>query len=260
MRRSSRPATACASAAASRSARRSATGTSSSRWTPSSTSRRPPRSCAERLRESVAAQGRGAAGRFLSGGGLQRRGGGDAWLAGESGGEAVNTCSIAFDDPKFNESEFAQMVADRYRTNHRVETVSSDDFDLIDRWPRCTTSPSPTARPFPPTVCQLARKHVTVALSGDGGDESLGGYRRYRMHMMEEKMRSALPLALRRRVFGCWRGSIPRPTGRPRVPRQDHLPGDGAQLGGGLLPHHVLLRDPLRQQLFSASFKRELQG
>ncbi|WP_341647612.1 asparagine synthase (glutamine-hydrolyzing) [Thauera humireducens] len=46
--------------------------------------------------------------------------------------EPVNTCSIAFDDPKFNESEFAQRVADRYRTNHFVETVKSDDFDLID--------------------------------------------------------------------------------------------------------------------------------
>ena len=44
----------------------------------------------------------------------------------------VNTCSIGFDDPKFNESAFAQMVADRYRTDHFVQTVKSDDFDLID--------------------------------------------------------------------------------------------------------------------------------
>jgi asparagine synthase (glutamine-hydrolysing) len=43
-------------------------------------------------------------------------------MAGLSDGP-VNTCSIAFDDPKFNESAFAQMVADRYRTNHFVETV-----------------------------------------------------------------------------------------------------------------------------------------
>ena len=44
----------------------------------------------------------------------------------------VNTCAIAFEEPGYNESEFAQMVADRYRTNHRVETVGSEDFDLID--------------------------------------------------------------------------------------------------------------------------------
>ncbi|MFY8017159.1 MAG: asparagine synthase (glutamine-hydrolyzing), partial [Inhella sp.] len=41
--------------------------------------------------------------------------------------QPVNTCSIGFDDPTFNETEFAQQVADRYKTNHRVETVSSDD-------------------------------------------------------------------------------------------------------------------------------------
>ncbi len=54
-----------------------------------------------------------------------------AMMAGQSEGP-VNTCSIAFDDPAFNEAEFAKTVADRYRTNHRVEMVKSDDFDLID--------------------------------------------------------------------------------------------------------------------------------
>ena len=42
------------------------------------------------------------------------------------------TCSIGFDDPKFNETEFAQQVADRYKTNHRIEIVNSDDFGLVD--------------------------------------------------------------------------------------------------------------------------------
>jgi asparagine synthetase B (glutamine-hydrolysing) len=51
-------------------------------------------------------------------------------------------------------------------------------------------------------VCPLARRHVTVALSGDGGDESFGGYRRYALHLMEERMRAALPLGLRRPLFG----------------------------------------------------------
>ena len=46
--------------------------------------------------------------------------------------EPVNTCSISFGDPAFNESEYAKMVADRYKTNHRVEQVEADDFDLIE--------------------------------------------------------------------------------------------------------------------------------
>jgi hypothetical protein len=68
--------------------------------------------------------------------------------------------------------QFAQKVADRYRTAITVDLVASDDFDLIDTLaslydePYADSSAIPTYR-----VCQLARKHVTVALSGDGGDE-----------------------------------------------------------------------------------------
>ena len=46
-------------------------------------------------------------------------------------------------------------------------------------------------------VCELARKRVTVALSGDGGDENLAGYRRYRWHLYEDRMRSMLPFGFR---------------------------------------------------------------
>ncbi len=103
----------------------------------------------------------------------------------------VNTCSIAFDDPAFNESAFAQMVADRYQTDHRVETVCSDDFDLVDLLARLYDEPYADSSALPTyRVCQLARKHVTVALSGDGGDEGFGGYRRYRTHLAEERRRA----------------------------------------------------------------------
>ncbi|WP_424217868.1 asparagine synthase-related protein [Thauera humireducens] len=67
-------------------------------------------------------------------------------------------------------------------------------------------------------MCQLARKHVPVSLSGDGGDESFGGYRRYRMHLMEEKMRSALPLGLERQpMFGLLGRVYPKADWAPRV-------------------------------------------
>jgi asparagine synthase (glutamine-hydrolysing) len=126
--------------------------------------------------------------------------------------------------PGLQRGRVRQMVADRYRTDHYVETVQSDDFDLVDTLARLYDEPYADSSAIPTyRVCQLARKRVTVALSGDGGDESFGGYRRYRLHLMEERMRRALPAGLRRRCSACSAASTPRPTGRraccaPRPP------------------------------------------
>jgi asparagine synthase (glutamine-hydrolysing) len=215
----------------------------------------------ERLRESVRLRmiAEVPLGAFLSGG-VDSSAVVQA-MAGLSSGP-VNTCSIAFDDPKFNESAFAQMVADRYATNHRVETVVSDDFDLIDTLahlydePYADSSAIPTYR-----VCQLARKHVTVALSGDGGDETFAGYRRYRMHLMEEKLRSALPASVRQPVFGLLGRVYPKADWAPRVLRAKTTFQGMARTSVEAYFHSVsILRGAMREQLFSAQLKRELGG
>ena len=117
------------------------------------------------------------------------------------------------------------MVARRYGTLHHAQQVESDDFELIDLLatlydePFADSSAMPTYR-----VCQLARRRVTVALSGDGGDESLAGYRRYNLHAREEKVRAMLPHGhAPARCSAPWAGSTRRPTGRrascaPRPP------------------------------------------
>ncbi|WP_418647189.1 XrtA/PEP-CTERM system amidotransferase [Thauera butanivorans] len=215
----------------------------------------------ERLRESVRLRmiSEVPLGAFLSGG--VDSSAVVATMAGLSD-EPVNTCSIAFDDPKFNESEFAQMVADRYRTNHFIETVKSDDFDLIDTLaalydePYADSSAIPTYR-----VCQLARKKVTVALSGDGGDESFGGYRRYRMHLMEERMRSALPQGLRQPLFGLLGRMYPKADWAPRVFRAKTTFQAMARDSVEAYFHSVsILRGDMRSKLFSADFLRKLGG
>ena len=132
--------------------------------------------------------------------------------------EPVNTCSIAFADPAYDESPLRVQVAERYRTRHFVDRVESDDFDLIDDLARLYDEPYADSSAIPTyRVCQLARRHVTVALSGDGGDENFGGYRRYRLHLMEERMRGALPLSLRRPVFGLLGHLYPKADWAPRV-------------------------------------------
>ena len=174
----------------------------------------------------------------------------------------VNTCSIAFDDPKFNESAFAQMVADRYHTDHFVQTVKSDDFDLIDTLARLYDEPYADSSAIPTyRVCQLARQRVTVALSGDGGDETFGGYRRYRMHLMEDRMRNALPAGIRQPLFGALGRIYPKADWAPRMFRAKTTFEGMARTAVEAYFHSVsILRGPMRAQLFSPAFHRALGG
>ena len=175
---------------------------------------------------------------------------------------AVNTCPIGFSDPAFNESKFAKMVADRYRTNHHLDMVESDDFDLIDTLAKLYDEPYADSSAIPTyRVCQLARKHVTVALSGDGGDESFGGYRRYRLHLMEEKMRAALPLGLRRPLFSTLGRIYPKADWAPRIFRAKTTFEGMARTSVEAYFNSVsILRAPMRDQLFSQNFKSALGG
>jgi asparagine synthase (glutamine-hydrolysing) len=176
--------------------------------------------------------------------------------------DPVNTCSIAFDDPSFDESVFAEQVANRYKTRHFVDRVETDDFDLIDTLaalydePFADSSAIPTYR-----VCQLARKHVKVALSGDGGDESFGGYRRYRLHLGEERMRSALPLAVRRPLFGAFARLYPKADRAPRFLRAKSTFQALARNSVDAYFHSIsIFRDDMRDALYSTEFKRKLAG
>ena len=176
--------------------------------------------------------------------------------------DPVNTCSISFGDRDYDESRFAQQVAERYRTNHRVERVDPDDFSLVDHlaWlydePYADSSALPTYR-----VCELARRQVTVALSGDGGDENLAGYRRYRWHTYEERVRSLLPLAVRRPLFGLLGRVYPKLDWAPKVLRaKSTLQALARDSVEGYFHSVSIMGDPLRERLYSQSFKHDLGG
>jgi asparagine synthase (glutamine-hydrolysing) len=215
----------------------------------------------ERLRESIRLRmiSEVPLGAFLSGG--VDSSAVVAMMAGISA-DPVNTCSIAFRDTAYDESKFAKQVADRYHTRHFVDTVESDDFDLLDVLARTYDEPYADSSALPTyRVCQLARKHVTVALSGDGGDENFAGYRRYRLHAMEERLRGAMPLAVRRPAFGMLGRVYPKADWAPRMFRAKSTFQALARTSIDAYFHSVsILRDDMRHQLYSNAFKARLAG
>jgi asparagine synthase (glutamine-hydrolysing) len=174
----------------------------------------------------------------------------------------VTTCSIAFSDPRFDESQYAAQVAARYATNHHVDLVESDDFDLVDTLARVYDEPFADSSAIPTyRVCQLARRHVTVALSGDGGDEAFAGYRRHRWHMNEERVRSLLPLSMRRPLFGALGSIYPKLDWAPRVLRAKSTFQALARDSVSAYMHSVsIITDEMRRKLLSRDFVQGLGG
>jgi len=198
-------------------------------------------------------------GAFLSGG--VDSSGVVAMMAGLSG-DPVNTCSISFGDPAFDETSYAATVAQRYATNHRIGHVDPDKFDLIDNLARLYDEPFADSSAMPTyRVCELARRHVTVALSGDGGDEVFGGYRRYKWHCYEERLRRSVPQSIRGPLFGMLGSIYPKLDRAPRVLRaKSTLQALARDTAGGYFHTVSVVYDSVRQKMFSGQFHKELQG
>jgi asparagine synthase (glutamine-hydrolysing) len=174
----------------------------------------------------------------------------------------ILTCSIGFREPRYDESRFAQMVAEQKHTNHKSEVVEASDYSLLEKLagiydePYADSSAIPTYR-----VCELARRHVTVALSGDGGDENFIGYRRYRLFAAEEAVRSRVPAAVRNSVFGVLGRCYPKLDWAPRFLRAKTTFQALARGSVDAYLHGVsVCSDEMRSQLFAPAFKRDLQG
>jgi len=121
----------------------------------------------------------------------------------------VKTFSIGFQRADFNEAEYARLVAERFGTDHHELIVDPDITDLLDRLTGMMEEPFGDSSIIP-TYCvsELARQHVTVALSGDGGDEIFGGYDRYIVNLRRQRFE----------VIPSWVGQVYREHVYPRLP------------------------------------------
>ncbi len=114
--------------------------------------------------------------------------------ASRSGGSAVNTFSMGFADGSYNELPHARRIAERFATRHREGEVVPNVVELFDRLIAHLDEPFADVSLFPTfLVSELARAHVTVALSGDGGDELFGGYDPYEADRLARRIAAALP-------------------------------------------------------------------
>jgi asparagine synthase (glutamine-hydrolysing) len=110
-------------------------------------------------------------------------------LMSEASRQPINTFSMGFDDGSYNELAFAREVAASFHTNHRERTVTPELQTLFDRLIVHLDEPFADVSMFPTyMVSALAREHVTVALSGDGGDELFGGYDAYEAQALASRL------------------------------------------------------------------------
>ncbi|MET3723401.1 XrtA/PEP-CTERM system amidotransferase [Sphingomonas trueperi] len=183
-------------------------------------------------------------------------------LMAERSKAAVKTCTIGFDEAGLDETAHAAKVAARFATSHRTRTVGAEDYGLIDTLVAAFDEPFADASALPTyRVCQLARENVTVALSGDGADEALAGYRRHRFFAAEERVRGLLPPDLRTRVFGRLGALYPKADWAPRPFRAKTTLLALAEDGAEAYAKAVGVTTPaLRNQLYSDTARAALDG
>ncbi len=125
----------------------------------------------------------------------------------------VRTFTIGFDDPAFNEATFAREVAAHLGTDHTELTVRGEDaLEFVERLPAIYDEPMSDSSQLPTLlVARLTRQHVTVALSGDGGDELFGGYNWHRTRGAADRLTRNSP-AVVRSLVGTLLRDVPEPA------------------------------------------------
>jgi asparagine synthase (glutamine-hydrolysing) len=147
----------------------------------------------------------------------------------------VKTFTVGFQDPSFNEAPFAAAVAKHLGTDHtEVLLTERDALDVIPKLPELYDEPfADSSQIATHLVSRIARTEVTVALSGDGGDELFGGYNRYfwgpriwsRLAWMPLKARRALGYAISTVPVAAWDkvgGMLPEPLATTRTGDKAH--------------------------------------
>jgi asparagine synthase (glutamine-hydrolysing) len=172
----------------------------------------------------------------------------------------VKTFSIGFEDASYNELDYARLVARHFGTDHTEEVLRPDPISFLDNFTRYLDEPIGDVSIFPMfLVSGLARQKVTVALSGDGGDELFGGYDSYIANGLGRVYGNYVPKSLQK-VFA---------NAADQLPPTEHKKGwtnkvkrflEGIQLPADLEQYRwmTFLHETDRRALYSREFQNAL--
>ncbi len=183
-----------------------------------------------------------------------------ATMAGLSSG-AIKTFSIGFASARFNELPHARRVARIFGTDHTEHVVDPDAFAILPKLITRFGDPFGDSSAIPSYyVAELARTELVVALNGDGGDESFGGYNRYLANMVAERL-SHLPARVRRALAGIASRS-PEPVSPSSTAARVRRLAAGLALSPSsrYAQHMTYLPERVREELYQPGFKALLRG
>ena len=182
-------------------------------------------------------------------------------LAKAKGAETVTTCSVGFDNEKYNEVEFAKAVAEQYHTDHHEFTVHENVKDNLEQI--VSYFDEPFADPsLVPTyfVSALARQKVTVAIAGDGGDEVFAGYQKYAIDDIENRLRKKIPRWLRKSIFPPLAATAGLINLKPFKKAKSLLTSLSVEPAMGFYMSNSMITDELWQFLANRETKQSLNG
>ncbi|HWQ35571.1 MAG TPA: asparagine synthase (glutamine-hydrolyzing) [Blastocatellia bacterium] len=182
-------------------------------------------------------------------------------LMAQESSRPVKTFSIGFEDEQYNELPYARLMAERYGTEHHEYIVKPDVAEVLPLLVRHYNEPFADSSALPTYyVSRMTRQEVTVALSGDGGDEIFAGYNHYEDVARWERV-DVVPTPVRRVTGGMMTSvleAMPYSNAGAKLAR-------GFQMAGGTLPERYALQMSIvkaqeKEQCYTTNFRRLISG
>lgn len=174
--------------------------------------------------------------------------------------DPVRTFSIDFEEASFSEGEHAERVARLYRTEHRSRVAQSDWVDLVDELVWYADDPLADSSMIPVyLVSAFAREHVTMVLTGDGGDEAFAGYPTYNAYFVRELYRR-VPAPIRRHLVRRVVEALPVSSAKVSFDFRAKRFVSGAELGAEEAHFwwRAILSEDAKRDLYSDAFRERL--